>query len=155
MPMRRNIWDEMRRMHDDMAKMFDSMDFGPFKNRGLLPGKQDVIESDYRCPLSDVWETDDKIKAQIEVPGVNKDDIKVNATDEGVEVKVEKKDKKKDESKGNYRYERSYTGFYRYFAMPEYADTENIEASYKDGVLELEIPKKQVEEQKRKQIEVK
>ncbi|MGM5485175.1 MAG: Hsp20/alpha crystallin family protein [Nanobdellota archaeon] len=144
-----SIWDDMERMHRHMDKMF-----GNFfdRNEGMLPGPEG--SDSYRNPLTDVWETDNEVVSRIEMPGVNKDDIEINATDDSVEIKVEKKDEYEQEDKksGTYRMERKCAGFYRSIPMPN-ADTSQAEASYKDGVLELRAPKK--EESKKKQISVK
>ncbi|MFP4119070.1 MAG: Hsp20/alpha crystallin family protein [Candidatus Woesearchaeota archaeon] len=156
---RPTIWDEFERMHEEMDRLFSNMlERTPFGGRNLLEGPdRSPAKLNTRKPLTDMWETGNEIRAQIELPGVNKDDIKIDVKDDGLEVSVEKEDKQeeKDEEKGYYSFERSYSGFYRYFPLPDNTDKENIEASYKDGVLDLKIPKKEVEEQEKKRIEVK
>lgn len=155
---RGSIWDEMRRMQEEMDSLFDQ--FLTREPLGtMLPSSQTQAPATggYRQPLSDMWETDDEIVATLEVPGVDKEDIDVTATDNGIEVKVESKseEEQEDEDKNTYRYERRYSGFYRYIRLPEAADTDNIDASYKNGVLELRIPKKEEVKEKTKKIEVK
>ena len=162
MARRYTIWDELRRMQDEMDRLFEAF----FRNEPigwggstpLLAGPNSsaaVQTSDYRQPLADMWETDDEVITTVELPGVDKQDIKINATEDGIEVKVEKKDERKEEDKkkGRYRLERSYSGFYRYIALPENIDPNKINASYKNGVLELRMPK--VEKEKRKGREIK
>ena len=150
-------------MQEEMDSMFDSFfGIGPRRSgfrRQLLgsPQQRDLEVSDYRQPLADMWETDKEFRATVEMPGVNKEDIKINAADDGLEIKVEKKSehKQEDKKKGMYRFERSYSGFYRYFSLPENADAEHVEATYKNGVLELKVPKKEIEAKKRRLIDVK
>ncbi len=158
--MRRNFWDELMRLHDEIDRLFE--DFlrhdidvleprlqitPPSKHRIALPSRRrqgfDVIESDFRTPLTDVWETDKEVIATLELPGVDKKDIKVHATEDSVEVKVEKKQevKQEDKKKGMYRIERSYSGFYRYITLPSKVNPDKIKATYKNGVLELRMPK--------------
>ena len=152
--MARTIWDEMRRMQYEMDRLFNnffSSGFG-FDYDVPLIESRDVVKSNYRQPLSDIWETDNEIIATVELPGVKKEDIEVSAKDNGIEIKVEKKDEHKtdDKKKGIYRLERQYSGFYRFFSMPENADLNNVHASYKNGVLELKIPKKMIEDKSRR-----
>ena len=160
---RRTIWDEMRRMQEEinaMLSMFDRRfwDVEPL----LLPEKvgdssHPVEASIYRQPLADIFETDKEIVATMELPGVEKKDIEINVDNGVLEVKVEKKEEKKEEEKkkGLYRLERSYAGFYRSFRIPENVDADKITATYKNGVLELRIPKKSEKKKKGKKIEVK
>jgi len=87
-----------------------------------------------------------------DLPGVNKDDIQIDLKDNTLTLKGEKKFENKV-SKDNYiRVERSYGTFVRSFTLPQNVDAEKIKATYKDGVLELTLPKK--EEAKPKQIKV-
>ena len=95
----------------------------------------------YRKPLTDIEETDKAFITTLEVPGVEKKDIKITTTDSGVQVKVEKA-----ETKSNHLNERRYKGFYRYFSLPRNIDKDSINASYKNGILELTIPKTEVKE---------
>ena len=158
------IWDEMKRIQGEMDRMFNRFftatePFG-FASTPMLPSSSitDIVRSNYRQPLSDIWETDKEIIVTVELPGVDKKDIQVNLTSDGLEIRVEKKDEYKEEDKkrGMYRLERSYSGFYRHFTLPKnIVDTEKIKATYKNGVLELRIPKRKVEEKKVKRIEVK
>lgn len=99
----------------------------------------------------DLYETDHEIVSLIELPGVTKEDIKVSSTDDGVEIKVEKRaeEKEVDPKKGFYRMERSYSGFYRYVPMPKNADLSKLDASYKEGILELKVPKLDLKPEKR------
>ena len=95
MKRRYNIWDEMRRMQEQMDSLFSNFfSFEPFGSDFLLEdksGKGDLVTSNYRTPASDIYETDKEFVAEIDMPGVEKGDIKVNVTKEGIEVKAEKK----------------------------------------------------------------
>ncbi len=144
---RRSLWDELMRMQREMDSMFDSF----FGDRRALPGRGDLVQGDYREPVADLFETENEIVATFEIPGVDKKDININATDGGLEVSVEKKDEEKE--KDSYR--RSYMNFYKFISLPEYADIDNVDATYNNGVLEVKIKKQPEIEQKRKQIEVK
>ena len=147
MPFRR------RSFFDDLFDLFE--DFG-FEFEETMPAKRKfAVPQDYVTPVADIWETDKAVKAVIDMPGVNKEDIKINVKDNGIEIKAEKKEEKKEEKKGIYREERRYTGFYRFIPLPENTIPEKTEAEYKNGVLELTIPKKEVKEETGKTIQVK
>jgi len=145
--MENSIWKEMRRMRNRMDSLFD--DFFYSEPKYLLEDsnkKGSVITKDnYRAPLFDISETDKEYKIALEIPGSKKEDIKVNINDNNLEIKVEhkKEDKKEDKEKGYYSYRKSYCGYYRSFTLPQNIDSNNIDAEYKEGVLQLVIPKKE------------
>ncbi len=146
---RRSLFDEL------LGDFFDEAFFG----RELIPEYSDyevAVPRSYKKPVADIWETNNAIKAVIDMPGVNKEDIKINVKNEGLEIKAEKKEEKKEDKKGIYREERRYTGFYRFIPLPENAIPEKTEAEYKNGVLELTIPKREEEkkEDEGKRIQV-
>lgn len=95
----------------DLFRNFFSED--PFwSNKPLFPPlspSKELALMNYIEPLSDIYEKDREIVARMEIPGVGKEDIKINATEEGIEVKCEKKEEIKDEykKKGRYRLERT------------------------------------------------
>ena len=130
---RRPLLEECQRGHNGHNS--------PGCQKGAQPNTQ--LPTQYRRPLMDIYETDKEIVSSLELPGVAKEDIKVSAAEDGVEIKVEKKAEKKEEDpkKGFYRMERSYAGFYRYVPMPKNADLSKLDASYKEGILELRVPK--------------
>src|SRR5690606_23030198 len=101
-------------------------------------------------------ETDKEFIIQVEVPGIDKEDIKLNVTDTGLKIRAEKKSEKEKGNKDSeeYSYTRSYTGFYQAFDVPDNADLENIDASYRNGVLIIKLPKKSMPEHK-KTIQIK
>ena len=90
MPRRWTIWDEMRRIQDEMDRMFESFfrnePFGWGSSTPLLTGPSStaVQTSNYRQPLADIWETDKEVIATVELPGIDKQDIKIHATEDGI-----------------------------------------------------------------------
>jgi HSP20 family protein len=155
------IWDEMRKMQEQMDNMFDSffardrehLMLDDFNNRNLINSEL----TNYREPVCDMYENDKEIITEIELPGINKKDIKINVSEDSVEIKTEtkKEDKVEDKKKGMYRLERSYSGFYRKFALPKNVDNNKAEAEYKDGILKIKIPKLKIEDKKKKLLEIK
>lgn len=156
------VWDrEFARANQMVKLMRDFFREEPFwSNKPLfphLPVDKEFALINYVEPLTDVVESDSEITAKIEIPGVGKEDIKLNATKDGIEIQAEKKDeiKEEDKKKGRYKIERSYSGFYRYFSLPENADVDKIKANYENGILELKIPKTAKEQKKAREIKVK
>lgn len=90
-----------------------------------------------------------------DLPGVKKDDIKINVKGNMITISGERKYKKEINEKDYHRVETSFGKFERSFTLPEGADIENITASNEDGVLEVVIPKLKSESEKVKKIEVK
>ncbi|MFN3328858.1 MAG: Hsp20/alpha crystallin family protein [Fervidobacterium pennivorans] len=96
-------------------------------------------------PKVDAYETEDKVVLELEVPGVNKEDLKISVEDGVLRIVGEKKTER-DEKGRNYRIvERSFGKFERAFIIPDYVDMKSITAKYTDGVLTLEMPKKKEE----------
>jgi len=163
-----SLWDEMRRMQQQMDSLFETFFgsgpfFNPFFRRGkdLLEGpagnSNGLVTSNYKQPLSDVYETDKELIAEVEMPGMDKKDIKVQVTDDGIEIKAESNAeiKHEDKKKGMYRLERNYSGFCRYFSLPDNVDAKKAKAEYKDGILKITVPKLNLEEHKKKLLEIK
>jgi HSP20 family protein len=100
-------------------------------------------------PPVDIFETDEALVMKAELPGFSKDDISIEMKENTLVIKGERK--REDEVKeGNYhRMERVYGAFQRSFLLPTTVDQEKVRANYKDGVLELRLPKVQAAQPKR------
>ena len=104
------------------------------------------------APAVDIYDNKDNLVIKADLPGMTQKDINVSVEDGVLRIKGEKK-KEHEEKKENYfRLEKSYGYFERSFALPMNVDATKVKATYKDGVLELTLPKK--EEAKPKQIKV-
>ena len=90
---------------------------------------------------------------EVDLPGVKKEDIKVDITGNMLTISGERKNKSEVKEKDYYKCESSYGKFQRSFTLPDNIDKENLNASCEDGVLEITIPKSKVSETKK--IEVK
>jgi HSP20 family protein len=104
-------------------------------------------------PVVDVNEDDDGYHFQMELPGLAKDDVKISFKDDVLTVSGEKKSEEKDEKKNYHYYERRYGKFQRAFRLNSDVIVEKIDASFKDGVLMIDLPKAEIA--KPKEIEVK
>ena len=144
---------ELSRMEREMERMFDSFfspRWSPFGRGRFWPAHGrgvDVLAVDV-----DVYEEKDEIVATAELPGMDKNEIEVNITDGMLTIKGEKK--KEEETKdGHYYYsERSYGSFVRSIELPREVQTDKAKANFKNGVLEIRLPK--TEEAKRKETKI-
>ncbi|WP_116131228.1 Hsp20/alpha crystallin family protein [Tropicimonas sp. IMCC34043] len=104
---------------------------------------------------ADVVETDDAVELSIELPGMEMKDIDLTVSDDLLTLKGEKKVERKEEKKGYYLSERSYGSVYRTVPLPPGVDSDKAEASFKNGVLTVKVPKTEEAQAKLKRIEVK
>lgn len=135
-------FEEMKRFRKEMNRLFDTF-LGSESAERALPDMSSMRKDMrlFRHPVLDLKETDRELIASIEIPGVDKKDIQLQITENNLEVKVEKKQEMKVEKKGYLRAERSYKGFYRSMSLPSRVIPQQAKASYKDGILEVVMPK--------------
>lgn len=108
-----------------------------------------------RVPAVNVAETNDAYMVELAAPGLEKSDFKINMDGDVLTVSGEKKAESVDEDKKYSKREYSYTSFTRSFTLPESIDHTKIAATYEDGILKLEIGKKEEAKAVSKLIEVK
>jgi HSP20 family protein len=134
----------MRRISEDMDRLFDAFGFG----RGLFPAPfgQSGLSSQGGEGSSSLWtphievhQRDGKFLISADLPGVKKEDVNVEITQDAVTLQGQRKQEKTSSEGGFYRSERSYGSFYRLIPLPEGANTENASATFRDGVLQIEI----------------
>ena len=125
-------------------RLFDEPFVGTLRDGGLAAGEWK--------PLMDVVETKDGITLKVEVPGIKQEDINISLEDSTLTVKGERKHESEVNEEGYTRFERSYGSFERSVILPPTVDANRVKATYKDGVLEIQLPKK--EEARPKAIKV-
>jgi HSP20 family protein len=122
--------------------------------RPLLPSlKREPVEEKMWSPAIEMYEEKDKFIIKAELPGMKKEDIDVSLADNTLTLKGERKAEKETKESNYYCCERYYGSFYRQVTLPSNADLKKIEAAYKDGVLEIKLPK--TEETKEQKIDIK
>jgi len=104
------------------------------------------------APAIDIYDSKDNVVVKADLPGLNKDNIDVSIQDNVLTIKGEKKQEKEVKEEDYIRSERFYGSFHRSITLPSEIDSTKVRASFKDGVLELVLPKK--EEAKPKQIKI-
>ncbi len=120
------MFDDIRRLKNELNRTFKDFWSGDINTR---------------TPLVDVEETDNEIIAKFELPGVEKEDIKLNVSENKIEVKVDKKAEQKIEKEGYYSERRSYEGYYRALPLMQNVVPDKAEAKYEKGILEVRVPK--------------
>lgn len=141
-------WRPMRdltNVREEMNRLFDEFFTGlPERRRGLLEGEW--------VPSIDLAETEDEIVVTIELPGIKQDDVDITIADDVLTFKGEKKEEKEVKKENYHRIERSYGSFQRSITLPTIVQADKAKATYKNGVLQVNIPK--AEEVKPKQIKI-
>lgn len=137
----------MAQTHDT----FDELVRGLFSDfAGPLAGN--VVNGGW-VPPTDIVEEEGRFVARIDLPGLGREDIKISVENETLTVKGERQRQAESKESGYRRFERSYGAFTRSFTIPNTIDAKRIEATYKDGVLTVVLPKS--EESRPKMIDVK
>lgn len=135
-------------------------------NNSLLPSFNDVFESIFndsffndrlvaRVPAANISETEDHYHVELAAPGLKKEDFKINLDRNVLNISVERQNESSDVQKNYSKREYSYSSFVRSFTLPDSANAENIEAAYTDGVLKIDIAKREEAKAIRRQIEIK
>jgi len=96
----------------------------------------------------DIFEKDDAVFIEAELPGVSKEDIKIDVKGKLISLGAERKSARENDGSSSYRRERVYGKFERTFSLPFDIDSAEVKAVYKDGILELVIPKPKEQEKK-------
>jgi len=92
-------------------------------------------------PKVDVFEDEKAFEVQLAVPGMNKEDFKIEVNDNSLTISGERKSTKEKKENTRHSIETHYGSFSRTFTLPGNIDVNNIEAEYKNGILELTLPK--------------
>jgi len=115
-------------------------------------GRDEGLRTGMWTPAVDIYEKNDSVVVKAEIPGVEKDQISVEVKDGILTLRGERKFERDVKEESYHRIERSYGTFLRSFSLPVSVDQEKVKATFRDGVLEVELPKK--EQAKPKQVKV-
>lgn len=102
----------------------------------------------------DIAESEKELVLRAELPGFNKDEIKLKVTPNAIDISAEKKKISIDKGKTFYRQERSYGSARRVMALPTEVKTEGMKAKFENGVLEVLMLKKEVKKKEEKEVKV-
>jgi len=133
--MMRHFTKNMERLFEDFQEFrfpnFFTTEFAPFRTEF---GTREWM------PQIEMMQNNGQFTVRADLPGLTKDDVKVEVTDDFLTISGERKEEKEEKQEGFYRSERAYGSFYRQIPLPEGAKTENAAATFQNGVLEITIP---------------
>ena len=139
---------------------------GNVKKNGLMSGFNDVFDSIFndtffsdrmmsRVPAANISESKDHYHVELAAPGLKKEDFKLSLERDVLSVSVEQTAQNDGQERNFNKREFSYSSFVRSFTLPESADDNGIEAKYENGVLSINIPKREEAKVQSRQIEIK
>lgn len=135
-----------------MERLFDDFGFGP---NLAFPSFGRFARSPFDwAPQTEIFERDNQLVVRADLPGLNKEDIDLDITDDRITIRGERKSEHEENEKGIYRSERSYGSFYRSLPLPDGVDPDKAKANFTNGVLEVTMPLTQPTSHGRK-IEIK
>ena len=129
-----NPWREMPALSNRMNRLFDD----PFFSIGRMADDDSLGMWN---PAVDLYEKDDHFVIKAELPGVDRKDIRIDLKDRVLTVSGNRTQEQEVKEENYYRKERSYGKFQRAFRLPADVDSDKIKAEFKDGVLQVEVPK--------------
>lgn len=142
-----NKWEPFRDMlslRADMDRLFSS----------LFGGLREEREG-FWAPIVDIEEDNENIMVRAEIPGMKKDDIKVSVKGSMLTITGERKQESETKEKTFHRVERSYGKFSRMITLPTEVEADKVKASYKDGMLNITLPKPAAIKPKHIDVEIK
>lgn len=151
-PFRTETWDPLKELENFEQRLASR--FGRVLGKPNGEGTEAISVAEW-APLVDITEDDKEFLVKAELPGLKKEEVKVTVNDDVLTVSGERKTEKEEKTKKYHRVERAYGKFERSFTLPEKADASKIVADFKDGVLQVHLPKTENASAATKQIEIK
>jgi HSP20 family protein len=145
-------WNPFREMEDVQRRMSSLFDWSPFRRSSLTADEENITVPEW-APLVDIAEDDKEYLIKVDLPEVQKDDVKVTVESGTLTISGERKAEKEQKGRKFHRVERFYGRFERSFSIPDDATADDVKAEFKDGVLRVHLAKS--EKARPKQIEVK
>lgn len=135
---------ELKSLQDEMNRLFNSN----FPNRY---GKEEMVSRGW-TPSVDIYESDEEIVLEAELPGMKRDDFEVSIENNVINLKGERKFEKKEDGENYHRVERAYGSFTRSFSLPRAVSASDTTADFNNGILRVTLPLR--EEARARKIEV-
>lgn len=139
--------DPFLTLHREMNRLFDDVLRGGSVSSGGQGGSQGSV---LLAPHMDVSETDKEVRIQAELPGVSENDIEVSLNEDVLTIRAEKKQERKEEREGVHFSERAFGTFQRSLRLPFQVNPDQVQARFKNGVLNVTLPKTQLQERSRR-----
>lgn len=128
----------LRQMTSELDRVFEEPFWPSFRWPSLRAFA--VPETIAWSPEIDVFKKDNRLITKVDLPGMKKEDVKVEVTDDHLAISGERKREAEEKKENYYRCEREYGSFYRAIPLPEGLKIEDVKATFTDGVLEVSIP---------------
>lgn len=151
----------VRRFAEEMDRLFEDFGFGfGLRMPSLLTRGHELLRRESRLvpaewsPRVDILEREGQVVVRADLPGLTKEDIKVELTDNLLTLQGERKLEKKEEREGYYYNERFQGSFYRSIPLPEGVDASKATAEFRNGVLEVVMPAPARPESKARRLEI-
>jgi len=133
------LWDNpfglLRRFTGDMERFFDE-----YAADRLMPGEFRLSREARWIPSVDAFEKNGSLIVRADLPGVTKDAVNVEVAEDLLTIKGERNKEFEEEKEGVYHHERVYGSFCRTFPLPEGVKSEDVKATFSNGVLEVTVP---------------
>jgi len=132
----------MRRFSEEMDRLFEDFGFGrgwlaPSFGRDFFPAGFGGFGQTVWSPQVEVFEREGQLVVRADLPGLNKDEVKVEVANDTITISGERKSEHEEKREGFYRSERSYGSFYRQIPLPEGVSADDAMATFNNGVLEV------------------
>jgi HSP20 family protein len=134
----------MRRFSEEMDRLFG----------GTLASRATDLVGGRWSPPVEMFERDNNLVVRADLPGMTKDDVKLELTDDGISIEGERRDESEAHGQGFYRSERTYGKFYRRIPLPEGVRADDASATFSNGVLEVTMPAAKREQRKARHLEI-
>lgn len=154
-----SVWRPLENLRREIDHLFEDFDRGIW----LRPLRRSVFdihplwprETSWNAPAVDLVEKDNSYEATAELPGIDQKNVEVTLRNGSLVIKGEKQEEKEEEKQDYYLHERQFGSFERSFSVPEGVDADKIEATFKNGVLKVILPKTAAAQKPAKKIDVK
>ena len=141
----------MRRFAEEMDNLFEDFNF---RRDWLAPVFGNELGAGIWSPQVEMLQHNGELIVRADLPGLTKDDVKVEVTDNAITIEGERHGEKEEKREGFYRSERSYGKFYRRLPIPEGVNIKDAEATFQNGVLEVKMKTSKREQQKSRRLEI-
>lgn len=142
-------WKPFEALRREVDRLFEDFDGGFWRPSFRYP------EAAFKSAPVDVGETDKAYEVTAELPGMDEKNIEVKLANGCLTIKAEKQEDKEEKNRDYYVRERSFGSFLRTFQIPDGVDQDKIDASYKNGVLTVALPKSVEAQKAEKKITIK
>ena len=143
-----------RQFMEEIERRFDDLRHEILSSWGESRLREGLMVNGPRLPTCDLVEATDAYELTVELPGIDKQDLRVDVDAHGAHIRAEHREERKEERKGFVRQERSSRSFERYVTFPEEVAPDGVRATFNNGVLDIRAPKLKPEKRNSRHIEI-